>query len=588
MANSGEPALQDILKLQSLLMQFIHPQVRRDLLAGQLGVSITEEMLLDIDCIRRYLSPPWRGVQTTMQLSLQSSITHVKALFGKSEEVFALKADAVWTYKQWSELFHQLGTSQYWVMVDHRNICIEHLTVLSDSSRNPGETVSRKAVDCRDPEDVFAVKRDPSCSPGSRFVTRRQRNRVSAGGKFMHQARSFEEICISDTTSDSDTEGSDYCTAPEPHYRRKNTKVQKEIVKPLPFEPNGWQSLKHFLASYEKYFYAKFDGSSRDCTQELVNFLPSDMGEYYNAVGGRRLKFSDMKVELFSWYKSNQRYNAQHWREKLRSSQRKSGESLKLYGMRLRDIGQKAFPHSERECLREIRHQFLQTIPVEFATHIMRNEDCTRDKLTWSEIMRLAEGEDRRLRRYQRKQEEPLICFSQQDVAGDPAFRLGSAPGDLSAFQPSSQQLEHGQNEVGDPVVCFNQRETARREPAFSSGPAHRESHEFRHPSQHVGIGQKKTSPPRQFYGKGSAARSCQWCGRENHTMDSCWEKQGACFLCGSLQHRRANCPKAGGNFKFGSKIHCCPLCAGDHLGRDCLMVEKPLNTNALVREAEH
>ena len=60
-------------------------------------------------------------------------------------------------------------------------------------------------------------------------------------------------------------------------HRKINHKQQREVVKQDNFEINDWQSLRKFLATYESYFYNKFDGDSHDCNQELRSFLPTEM-----------------------------------------------------------------------------------------------------------------------------------------------------------------------------------------------------------------------------------------------------------------------------------------------------------------------
>jgi len=140
---------------------------------------------------------------------------------------------------------------------------------------------------------------------------------------------------------------------------------------------DGWPSLKQYLQNYERYFSAKFDGNSFDCTQELANFLPTELLNFYQAIGGHRLPYEDMKCELLSWYRTQRAKGSRQWREKLRKITMKPQESLKLYALRVRELGHKAYPHDVRECIREIRHRFLQTVPRDFLRLVEFTEGAT-------------------------------------------------------------------------------------------------------------------------------------------------------------------------------------------------------------------
>ena len=60
-AGESSAALREVLKLQSLLMQFIHPQVRYDFLAGNFECDSSEGLLHDLDCIKSLIIPPCDG-----------------------------------------------------------------------------------------------------------------------------------------------------------------------------------------------------------------------------------------------------------------------------------------------------------------------------------------------------------------------------------------------------------------------------------------------------------------------------------------------------------------------------------------------
>ena len=109
-----------------------------------------------------------------------------------------------------------------------------------------------------------------------------------------------------------------------------------------------------------------------------------------DALGGQRLKYPAMKEELLVWYKNQHRGGSKYWHGKLQEAQCKLGESLKLYSIQLKELGQKAFPHSERDCVKEIKGKFLQPVPSDFAKHVSRTEEMlimVGRKMTYADLI---------------------------------------------------------------------------------------------------------------------------------------------------------------------------------------------------------
>ena len=139
----------------------------------------------------------------------------------------------------------------------------------------------------------------------------------------------IESISLSDSMTDRETtsESSSSGSSNSRRRRRRRGKYsQREVVQPLAFDMNGHVSLKSFFNNYELYFSARFEGSSRDCTQELRHFLPSEMEQYYDALGGRRLKYRHMKEELLKCYKARKRGSTRCWKEQLIEAAMRTGE----------------------------------------------------------------------------------------------------------------------------------------------------------------------------------------------------------------------------------------------------------------------
>jgi len=119
--------LMKMFKWQSLLLQFLHPQVRNDFLNGLLDVEASESLLSDIDVVRAILIPPWRGSSSTaMQSQVETSYNHAHFRLNESSDVFDV-GDRLWTYQAWSKYLAQLARANYWKFTPPSLISIKNI-----------------------------------------------------------------------------------------------------------------------------------------------------------------------------------------------------------------------------------------------------------------------------------------------------------------------------------------------------------------------------------------------------------------------------------------------------------------------------
>ena len=98
----------------NLLLQFIHPKFRLDFLNGLLGMQGSEDLLLDLDRLRRVIIPPWRGRSVfNMQLELDCTATHINNLLKRSTKIFDLQSQSsqaqTWSYNDWADFLSKLA-----------------------------------------------------------------------------------------------------------------------------------------------------------------------------------------------------------------------------------------------------------------------------------------------------------------------------------------------------------------------------------------------------------------------------------------------------------------------------------------------
>ena len=257
-----------------------------------------------------------------MQFTANNSLAHFQSLIGRSNSIFDLGiiGARLWSYFDWKNIFDIISKSIYWLSTEPNKICIDYITVPNQFIKNP-------AVENQKVEITSNAKR---MLPASRAENGMFKSVSSPKSKrefcFINQKIEEVNLCDSSYGSSSADTGSSFEGQNSVHnkvrkHRKSNLRQQREVVKPENFEINGWQSLRKFLATYESYFYNKFDGDSRDCTQEIRSFLPTEMQKVFDALGGRRLKYLAMKEELLAWYKNQHRGGSKYWSGKLQETQ---------------------------------------------------------------------------------------------------------------------------------------------------------------------------------------------------------------------------------------------------------------------------
>ena len=146
--------LKEVCRLQSTLMQFIHPKVREDFIEGLLGMEENEDLLSDINHIRRIVISPWRGRSVfTMQLELDRSSYHLHRLLEYSNETFVLSSKAhAQSHKDWTNFLSGLAVSTFWGITDPESICVNHITVPSKSTTRQSAVQKSNKIN-GDPEE---------------------------------------------------------------------------------------------------------------------------------------------------------------------------------------------------------------------------------------------------------------------------------------------------------------------------------------------------------------------------------------------------------------------------------------------------
>ena len=178
----------------------------------------------------------------------------------------------------------------------------------------------------------------------------------------------------------------------------------RAVVTPRPFHMNGSLTLKKFFEMFEKYFRTKYEGGERECSIELANFLLGEILDAYEAFDGANKRYSKVKEKLLEWYKSQGAAGSKRWRNELSVVIMKPGESFKLFGIRVQELASKAHPQNERDCARAMQSSYLNAVPQGFLAKLQQRVEMKEimglnTRMTWNDIMKLAESEDKASKR---------------------------------------------------------------------------------------------------------------------------------------------------------------------------------------------
>lgn len=521
-----------VFRFRGILFEFSKNEVREAFLGGAFEVHPhNEEVLATIDLLRSSFALPMAPHNEIRILEFLSKFipdnSSVEPLFNDQPLPYRL------TFSKWHDFFQALWVSPGWDaalrgVLGRGGAAMPQLVGLAQA---PG---SQSAVRCAGTESGFNDLKVEQ-GPGN----------FALGAAGPTGGRSFE---FPQSAGPSGGRSADYAFRPAGGPSGvdaladaiRNLSLPKEIIKPQIFDLSSPLTLMEFLGDFSRYFSRNFDGTAREKSILLRKFLNGSIRDAYDAFDGPLLTYEALASKLLDWYDSVKPDHLEAAREEFRCAQMKPGEDCQLYCVRLESLARRAFGNSDDSNSRLVR-KLRETAPPSLLEQLNNTVTCmaalNTPTVTWNAVKRIVNAHDRQ---YKSQSGNAVVPVRQEnDVSlyfGVPTQETPPRPQHRGS--PRVFRRGFGGNRGGQQTRNFQQDSSVRPRQGGSA----------------QGSGGNSNSPNLW----------CHWCGRGRHTVETCWERLGACLKCGDLSHRTENCPTVS-----LQQLHC-PVCGGRHLGRDC------------------
>lgn len=500
-----------LLMYQGMLVQFSDPSVRATFLDGHLVRSpCSRDVLASLDVFRRLLLP----APSDSRMSLENRMVIIGSLFSRDsseptdENLRYLPLRR--SYKWWRDYFEVVLYSEGW-----RTESVHEEITCEDEIVPVGEVVKRKEVRSVRPKEKVVYS---NCSDGESSRPADMKD------------RSFPVNPDSFSSSESVLQETSLIRA------LKEMGHRREVIPPSVFNPNKGCSIHRFLSTYERYFESRYDGTEVEKSAHLERFLGGATKSAYRALGGTNSDYGRLKQKLVSWYESQQVDSRDKLRDDFLGAVMNQDDTCAIFCMRLEQLAQQVFKESPQEMEHQLKRKLRGSAPPPLVQQIDTAESIfsiTDDgSLSWKRLKKLAE-------QYDRKQvsvdlvpvvSDSLSLFSNRKLRYDHSPDRGGMYDD-SWRPPPARSPDHQRR--GRTVFWSTDRPST--PPEYVNGQDRMQS---------------RGAPERQDRSK----LHCRNCEKIGHSERNCWRRQNRCFVCGSDEHWRVNCPIKSGQRDNGGR----------------------------------
>ena len=514
--------LSDAMKISvvSLLNQFGHPKVRGDFLSGQFACNINPEILPKLDELRCLLLPRWHSGKLSCNNRTKQAAVHFNKLLLEDNDLFKLSEEqGSLTYRQWMNTLRTIAEDQYWFRISPKDRCTHIL---------PEEDVGMNKLNhdaSLSPEPLLHKKMNGKFIKSSRKKSQMKVEEilVSSSGLSSSDGSTSSGTDENESSSESDSAPSlNLQYRKHKKYNLKNSDSRSVVTPPI-FKMDGKMSLKEYLSIFESYFKNKFKGNSYDQTQMLAKFLSDDLLKVYEVRGGRKLKYNKMKEELLTYYKKLKIGGISYWRKQLKEATLKDDEGYDIFGMRIAELANLAYPKDKKESASQLRHCFLDNLPITIRNKITDAERTKKlvsgkkKSLPFSTLVQIAKD-------LQQSEIKPKSIMWASDVPE----KFNKNEREEEASQPLNHTREfRNRRWSNDKPSTVRQRVQPLHDKMYRNSRS-------------------------ENYGSPNGVE-CTYCKRKGHLVENCWRASGLCLICGG-NHFIEECSRYNPQYRSPSR----------------------------------
>lgn len=277
------------------------------------------------------------------------------------------------------------------------------------------------------------------------------------------------------------------------------------------FDSSTGQSLLKYLERFEDYCRRKFVGDSDTWVDELERHLIGRSLEIFNAAYSPDESYEVIKRRLLEWDADMRDAHREDSKTDFRKAERRNGETMHMYANRLGSLYKRAYPNRNLNFSRTLREKYVSSVPRSFGAILEGNimsRSVKGKPIPWKLIETYARHYDISKTRKNRKPNED----SDDDIVNSATVKRKTK--DASTQFSVESSPTGSQNYQRARVV--NRGENREQKPWFTNF----------------------NNVPRK-------AGACYFCGRLGHREAECRAKQKLCFLCGAGDHFVRQCPNA-------------------------------------------
>lgn len=306
--------------------------------------------------------------------------------------------------------------------------------------------------------------------------------------------------------------------------------------RPVKFDGHSGQSLREYLEMFEDYCSQAFKGSSTFWVGELGRYLSGEMYQAYNTLKSVGDDYATIKKKLLKWRKDSKEAIENKTRNRFHRASMKRSEGLRMYAARLEQAFKLAYPGKPVNTSNTLRRKYFETVPDNVRTQLIASRSMgmamNKKDMTWSTVRTVVSS-----------LEADTEITSNSDSDSDKVSAMWS--------QKPSRKSEQRGRKTDKP---FNgktrtwHRSNKPNENRSHTRPSNQRAIEY--PSQRPKSKQRTSTENKSQSKRNSSdsdssveTRTCRFCRKKGHIKVNCWRYRGFCLVCGSAEHRIADCP---------------------------------------------